>query len=117
MEQSPACPVSRWDLLKQQLDNLDAPGFRRQMTEPGVILLDVRTRAEYEAFHLPDALNLDYLAPEFIDRLETLDPAATYLVYCRSGRRSTRACTLMRNGGFKRVYNLAEGLNVWNLDS
>jgi rhodanese-related sulfurtransferase len=116
MEQPPACPVSRWDLLKQQLDNLDAPAFRRRMAEPDTIVLDVRTREEYAAFHLPNALNLDYLAPEFIDRLETLDPAATYLVYCRSGRRSTRACTLMRNGGFASVYNLAEGLNVWNFD-
>jgi rhodanese-related sulfurtransferase len=113
MEQPPACPVSRWDLLKQQLDNLDAAAFRQKMAEPGVVLVDVRTQAEYTAFHLPGAIHLDYFAPEFIDRLETLDPGATYLVYCRSGRRSTRACTLMRNGGFTEVYNLTEGLNTW----
>lgn len=114
MEQPPACPVSRWELLKQRLDNLDPQAFRRKMTEPGIVLIDVRTRAEYDSFHLPGAIHLDYFAPDFIDQLETLDPAATYLVYCRSGRRSIRVCTLMRNGGFAAVFNLDEGLNVWN---
>lgn len=116
MEQPPACPVSRWDLLKKRLDNLDVAAFRQRMKKPGVVLIDVRTRAEYANFHLTGALHLDYFAPEFIDRMETLDPTATYLVYCRSGRRSIRACTLMRNGGFTDVYNLADGLNAWALD-
>jgi rhodanese-related sulfurtransferase len=106
------CDISRWQLLKQELNNLTPPAFEALRQKPGVVLIDVRTAAEYQSYHFEGAINLDYLAPEFWDRIEQLDPSATYIVYCRSGRRSTRACTLMKNGGFSRIYNLDGGLKA-----
>lgn len=110
---APACPVSRWDMLKRQLRNLTPAEFRSRMQQDETVLIDVRTRGEYEQFHLPQALHIDYLAPQFWDEMEKLDAGKTYLVYCRSGRRSIRACTLMQNGGFRQVYNLDGGLKAW----
>lgn len=108
------CEVSRWQLLKQQLNNLKPEQFRRAMaTQSRAILLDVRTKGEYEASHLSGARLLNYFDTELIDELERLDPEATYLVYCRSGRRSARVCTLMKNSGFNNVYNLEGGLVAW----
>ena len=106
-----SCPISRWQQLKQQLNNLAPAAFLEAIRNtPGAIVVDVRTAEEYAAEHLPGAINLDYLAPGFWDEVEQLDPHRPYFVYCRSCRRSIRACTLMRNGGFAQVYNLDGGL-------
>ncbi|RMD73776.1 MAG: rhodanese-like domain-containing protein [Bacteroidetes bacterium] len=83
------------------------------MQRPGVVLLDVRRPDEFAMGHLPGARNLDYLGEPFIDELEQLDPDKTYLVYCNSGRRSLRTCVLMKNGGFRHVFNLDGGLRGW----
>ena len=42
-----------------------------------------------------------------------MDTTAPYFIYCRSSRRSVRACTLMRNGGFQELYNMDGGLAAW----
>ncbi len=112
-DRKPGCRVGRWELLKQQIDNLDPEAFARAMQQPDVWLLDVRRPEEFAAGHLPGARNLDYLGEPFLDELEQLDPEATYLVYCNSGRRSLRTCVLMQNSGFKRVFNLDGGLRRW----
>ncbi len=107
------CRISRWERLKQQINNLDAEAFAQAMQQPDVVLLDVRRPEEFATGHLPGARNLDYLGEPFIDELEKLDPDKTYLVYCNSGRRSLRTCVLMKNSGFRRVFNLEEGLRAW----
>lgn len=112
-EVPPACPVPRWQLLKQQLDNVDTAAFDALRTEDKYKLLDVRTADEFAAFHLPEAVNLDYLGATFLEDLENLDPDGHYLVYCRSGRRSVRACTLMKNAGFTHLKHLDGGLNAY----
>ncbi|MEM8582832.1 MAG: rhodanese-like domain-containing protein [Bacteroidota bacterium] len=111
----PSCPIPRWELLKQQLNNVDATAFEAlRHAHPEYRLIDVRTPAEYTEFHLPDAQLLDYLGPDFLEGIEALDIDATYLVYCRTGRRSVRACTLMRNQGLKNLYHLDGGLQAWS---
>lgn len=115
MEDPNTCPIPRWQLLKRELNNLTPAEFLQQLeTQPQAILLDVRTDSEYADFHLPGARLFNYLTPDHWDQLEQLDPSATYFVYCRSGRRSLRTCTLMKNGGFRQVYNLDGGLNAMN---
>jgi rhodanese-related sulfurtransferase len=113
-EMPPACPVPRWQLLKQRLRNVTPTDFDRlrQQAEPGS-LIDVRTEEEFAAFHLEGAVNYNYLGPDFLEQMEALDPNREYLVYCRSGRRSVRASTLMRNAGFQQIIHLDGGLNAY----
>lgn len=109
-----ACKTKRWFLLKQQLNNLRPADFRAKLeASPEAMLIDVRTDQERKQGQIPGSNHFDYLAYDFWDRMEQLDPEGLYLVYCRSGRRSIRACTLMQNGGFKRVYNLDGGFIEW----
>lgn len=108
------CKISRWEILKQQLNNLGSEEFQQAIAQgKNLVVIDVRTEEEFTAGHLPNAINISYLAYDFWDRMEQLDPDTHYYVYCRSGRRSVRTCTLMKNGGFKNVYNLDGGLNAW----
>lgn len=108
------CRVTRWQLLRQQLNHLEPAAFRKAIEkDPHAVVLDVRTEAEFEQGALPGAIHLNYLDYGFLDRLDNLDKEATYLVYCRTGRRSIRTCLLMQNSGFRRVFNLDGGLSAW----
>ncbi|UCB44892.1 MAG: rhodanese-like domain-containing protein [Spirochaetota bacterium] len=85
-------------------DRKDAPDF---------IILDVRTEAEYLERHIESALNIDYRGEDFYGRLEELDRDDTYLLYCRSGRRSRRALEIMKELGFRSIYHLSKGFMSW----
>ena len=79
------------------------------------ILLDVRTFEEYNQGHIPNAQLIDIQNPlNFMQELELLNPSKTYLVYCRSGSRSSQACLLMKNMGIENCFNLVGGINEWN---
>ncbi len=68
-------------------------------------VVDVRTPQEYAQGHLPAAVNIDVTASDFEDNIAALDKSATYVVYCRSGSRSTTAAQIMAENGFDDVIN------------
>lgn len=78
-----------------------------------VIILDVRTPAETAKGKLPSAIEMDYLQPTFTDIVKALDKEKTVLVYCKSGGRSKKACKILKQQGFKTVYNLKTGYDGW----
>ncbi|AEE50409.1 rhodanese-like domain-containing protein [Haliscomenobacter hydrossis] len=75
-----------------------------------VVLLDVRTPAEFAGGKLKGAINIDIFARDFQSKIAKLDKDKTYLVYCRSGNRSGQACNTMAGLGFTKLYNLAGGV-------
>ena len=87
--------------------------FAQNIQQGGHVLLDVRTPEEFASGHIPGAINLDIHSSTFGEELRRLDPGKDYLVYCRSGRRSARACRLMADEGFTRLTDLAPGFNGW----
>ena len=87
--------------------------IEEQRGNPDFVILDVRTAEEFSTGYIEGAVNIDYNGDDFEERLELLDKNQTYLVYCRSGRRSRRALELMRERGFLRIYNLTGGISVW----
>lgn len=83
--------------------------------DPHFIVLDVRTPQEYVQGYLPEKkpLNLDFYAADFRERVAQLDRDKTYLVYCRTGNRSGETVKLMKELGFRRVYDLEGGIVAW----
>jgi rhodanese-related sulfurtransferase/type 1 glutamine amidotransferase len=76
-------------------------------------VLDVRTGEEFNAGHIPGAVNLDVLDAGFEKQVAALDKSKTYLVHCAAGRRSANAAEQMKALGFKSVVDLAPGFNGW----
>ena len=78
--------------------------------DPGVpadvVVIDVRTPAEYAAGHLDGAINLDVESADFANRVGRLDTDGQYLLYCRSGSRAGAAASQMSGMGFTHVTNL-----------
>lgn len=76
-------------------------------------LLDVRRADEYAAGHLPGAALLDVTdSIAFARGVELLDKEKNIYIYCRSGRRSRKAATILTSKGF-RVYDMRGGYNAW----
>jgi phage shock protein E len=78
-----------------------------------VLILDVRTPAEFSSGHIAGATNLDYTAPQFRTKVAKLDKGQPYLVYCAVGGRSARASRIMSELNFKSVYDLDGGIKAW----
>ena len=77
------------------------------------VVLDVRSKAEFEKGHIPRAINIDVNSLKFDESVAKLDTNKTYLVNCAVGMRSARACKKMEGKGFKQLYDLAPGFDGW----
>ena len=77
-------------------------------------LIDVREPHEWEICRLEGAR----LAPlsSFTEALRTIDSARDVVIYCKVGARSAKAVKQLQAAGFKRVWNLAGGINRWSQD-
>lgn len=95
------------------MQNLDAAEFAQKISQSTVVLLDVRTPAEFNEGHIPNAVNIDVLAEYFSADIETLDKSKEYAVYCRSGKRSVDAAYVMGEAGFDKTFNLTGGIIEW----
>jgi rhodanese-related sulfurtransferase len=77
------------------------------------VVIDVRTPEEYAAGNIPDAINIDYRSPSFRNDVAGLDKDKLYIVYCRTGVRSSAARDIMEEAGFKHVINMTGGYSDW----
>ena len=87
--------------------------IQKHARNPQLVILDVRTPEEFAEGHLSGAVNVNLMAPDFESRVGTLDRGKSYLVYCRTGSRSTRAIQTMGRLGFRSVYHMFEGIVGW----
>ena len=92
---------------------LDAVGFQAKTQEAGVVILDVRTKAEFDEGHIANAININVESNEFLSEISKLDKSKTYAVYCRSGRRSADALAKMTNEQFISLSHLDGGVIDW----
>ncbi len=92
---------------------LSATDFNNAITTNPGIILDVRTPGEFKKGYIKDARLLDIFSDEFDTELNKLDRNATYYVYCASGGRSAECSEKMQELGFKKVYDLDNGMGAW----
>ncbi|KHD46344.1 rhodanese-like domain-containing protein [Streptococcus hongkongensis] len=74
-------------------------------------LIDVRESFEYEAGHVPSAVNMPL--SDFEESYQTLDKNKSYHIICHSGGRSAQACAYLSNQGFEDVTNVEGGTSAW----
>ena len=77
----------------------------------GALLIDVRSKQEYQEGHLPGAINIPEY--EIVKRVQREIPRKNQLivVYCQYGGRSRNVYTIMRKMGYSNIYNLYGGLD------
>ena len=84
-----------------------------ELAAGSAVVLDIRTPEEFIDGHVEGALNIDFYAADFADRIGNLDRDVVYLVYCRSGNRSGQAMQLFEDLGFAEVHELQGGILAW----
>lgn len=84
----------------------------RALMNDGVRVVDVRTTGEFESGHIPGA----EIVP--LNELEAAaanwDPSEPIALYCATGSRSSQAAAVLRELGFKTVYDLGGGIVQWD---
>ncbi|MBL4861557.1 MAG: rhodanese-like domain-containing protein [Crocinitomicaceae bacterium] len=88
--------------------------FKRLMKLDNAQVIDVRTPAEYDKGKIGNAPNIDFLNVNFETEIDKFDKNRPTLLYCASGVRSGKALQVMKELGFKEVYNLEGGYRNWS---
>lgn len=78
-----------------------------------LVILDIRTPGEFATGHIKGAINVDYRSGAFAWEIGRLDRSRTYLVYCRTGRRTAGAIDIMTGLGFARIIQVAGDIEGW----
>ncbi|TNE81854.1 MAG: rhodanese-like domain-containing protein [Bacteroidetes bacterium] len=85
------------------------------LQDTNVVVIDVRTPGEVQSGYIEGAdLFINLNGGSFEAEIAKLDKSKSYLVYCRSGGRSTTAANIMTQNGFTQVYNLNGGISSWS---
>ncbi len=85
-------------------------------SDRSLVLLDVRTPAEYAEGHLPGAINIPHT--ELASRVAELSDARDrdIVVYCRSGTRAEQALGVLKDAGFSRLFHLDGDYQRWSAE-
>ncbi len=82
-------------------------------TRTAPLIIDVRTRSEFDSGHIPGAVNIPHT--ELPSRLGELEAESDQeiVVYCEGGGRSTAAASALRGAGFSTVLHLEGDMRAW----
>lgn len=98
---------------QDNFENTDVQGFTELVADTNVVVLDVRTVAEFTEGHIERAILIDQGQSDFVEKAKaTLPIDKKIAVYCRSGRRSANAAGKLADIGYKCV-NLKGGIIAW----
>ncbi len=91
------------------VDGLEA----KKLVEEGAILVDVRTKEEYDTKHIDGAIRITLDDLEVLAERTLEDKEQKIIVYCRSGRRSGVAADKLKELGYKQIYDLG-AMSSWD---
>jgi rhodanese-related sulfurtransferase len=104
-------------LLNGCAGSIDHATLMTRLAEPEgkPALVDVRTGSEYEAGHLPGAVNLPVQSLPFnLPKVPVADRSEPVVVYCSHGPRAGLAGFFLRLGGFSQVLHLQGDFKGWS---
>ena len=98
---------------KAAYHKLSAEEAYEMMASQEVVVVDVRTREEYDGGHIENAVLVpnESIGSEMPEALP--DKETTLLIYCRSGRRSKDATQKLLELGYQSVYDFG-GVIDWS---
>ncbi len=90
--------------------------IQNNQNNPVFVIIDVQTPEEFAEGHVANAINIDFRSESFRDEIDNLDKNKTYLIYCRSGRRSADALSIMKELNFTKIYHMSGGILEWTAE-
>ena len=96
------------------LTRITARDLAQRMERGAAAVVDVRSRVEWEAGHIPGVPNIP--ASEIADRIRELPQARPLVLHCQGGTRSAIAVSLLDVRGITGVVDLPGGYTEWELE-
>jgi rhodanese-related sulfurtransferase len=87
--------------------------LKKNKDNPDVVIIDLRTKEEFDKSHLNGALNLDYEQTTFPGDIEKLKKESRYIVYSTDDRFALRTLELMRENRIEKRHMIAGGYTEW----
>ena len=81
--------------------------------KPKLVVIDIRTPAEFSVGHIEGAVNIDFQTKGFAAAIAALNADIPTVFHCRSGGRSGQAQSLFESLPFTELYHFAAGSNGW----
>ncbi len=79
------------------------------------VIIDARRPDEWVDGVIENALLMNVLELEHFEKeVSQLEKEKNYYVYCRSGKRSVRACQILEDNEIKNTFNLLGGWLAWD---
>lgn len=75
------------------------------------ILLDVRTKEEFEKGHISNAINIP--VDSIRERMNEIDKSKNIYIYCLAGLRGYLAQRMLKQNGYDKVLNMSGGYQLW----
>jgi len=94
-------PKEAYELINKNSGNAD------------FIILDIRTTREFLNGHISGAVNVDCYSRTFDADIEQLDKEKIYLIYCRTGKRTSEVIRKMLRKGFENIYTFHGDIVAW----
>ena len=100
-------------LPTEHICQMSAEKLHQRIVEgPELTLVDVRAKREFMTGHINGAINIPF--PDLRTRYRELDPIVPTMVICNTGHRSSLATSMLKQYGFKEVWNVAGGMTGYN---
>ena len=96
---SPATDISQDDFIA------------RQKAGDSMVILDVRTKAEFAQGHIKGAVNISH--NELASHLKDIPKDKDLIIYCRSGKRAAVAANMLSKNGYEQLFHLDGDMNAW----
>ncbi len=99
------------NILNDGLEMISYDQFHDYVKNTNAVILDVRTKREFDAGAIEGAINID--VNNLRSELTKLDKSKQYVIYCGVGLRAYLAQRMMVNNGYKAT-NLSGGYSIWS---
>ena len=103
-----------FSFLKKKYQSINIIEFKALQNDKDLVVIDVRNTGELSSGVIPKSIHINVMESSFTTKVKELDRTKTYVMYCRSGLRSARACQIMAKNEFKDLYNLKGGFIAWD---
>jgi rhodanese-related sulfurtransferase len=83
------------------------------MDKSNHVIIDVRTQQEYQAGHVPNAINVPLQKLQSDFQAAALSKNKTLVLYCRSGYRAGKAAEVLKDNGYTNLLHLDGDMLGW----
>ena len=112
--EAPKGPMDFVNAAKAQIAEVSAAQVKADLDAgKKIVLIDVRDKEEFDAGHLPNAINVSRGLLEFKIGGAIPDKNSEIILYCRTGARSALATLVLNQMGYINAKNMAGAFKEW----